>query len=88
MSFFYWAAVIISILAFGRMTKHAKYKSHGIWIPLFIISFITAIFLSDKIIVGIITGVVLFFGNGIFWAIFWDPLNMNGTRMPRFIKQK
>ena len=87
MTFIYWIAVFVCIIAFGGMTNNnGKYKKFDrIWVPLFIISLITAIVLSGDIIAGVITGIVLFFGNGIFWAIFWGPLNVNGTRMPRFM---
>ena len=81
MNYLYWIAVLICVTAFGGMTnKNGRYKKFDrIWVPLMVVSLITAIVLSGNIMIGIITGIVLFFGNGLLWGIVWgSPKGIRG----------
>ena len=85
MTFLFWIAAIVSIIAFGGLTKGPReYKRvDGIWIWLFVFSYVAAIWLSGRMI---ITAIVLFFGNGLFWAVFWGVARDRGSNFRRLIK--
>jgi len=91
MSYLYWIAVIISVIAFGGMSKGKRnYKrSDGKWIWLFVFSYISAIWLSGKFIVIVITTVSLFFGNALFWSLVWGLSSgiMSSIRIRHIIKE-
>jgi len=69
----YWISIIVAVVAFGALSKHDKANSRidGIFIILYILAFILSLLNSGSLKVGIITAVVLFFGNGLFWSIVW-----------------
>ncbi len=73
MSFWYWIAVIISVISFGGMSKHGRVYAiyDRLWVPLSVIADISAIILSGSVKIGIITAIVLLFGNGLLWGIIW-----------------
>lgn len=73
MSILYWITSAVSVIAFGGMSKHGRYYTvlDRVWVPLYLVSGISAIILSGSIILGTITGLVLLFGNGLFWGIIW-----------------
>lgn len=89
MNILYWLAVFICIIAFGGMTSHSKEysKYDRIWVPLIIISLVTAVILSGKIITGVITGIVLFFGNGLFWGVVWSIIKDKGKKFRQMSKE-
>ena len=73
MNYLYWTAVFLSIFSFGVMSRHKRtyMKYDRMWVPLYIFAFISAIYLSGGIEAGIISAVVLFFGNGLLWGMIW-----------------
>jgi hypothetical protein len=76
MNYLYWIAVVISVIAFGGMsrTKRSYVKLDRIWVPLYLLAYIAAVWLSGKILSKefILTAVILFFGNALLWGIIWS----------------
>jgi hypothetical protein len=60
-------------MAFGGMSSAGRYytKLDGIWVPLYITAYISAIYLSGSAKIIVATATLLFFGNGLFWGFVW-----------------